>query len=122
MSVLLISIPQEQSSSSGPINQQIATENVHADAIKFSKDENSESIAEKLLLNIVAVEETWMKVSVDELRAKEYILHKGDGLELEANSGFNLIIGNATGVNLTLNGKPVKVEGKDGQILNIQIP
>jgi hypothetical protein len=50
-------------------------------------------------------------------------LKPGDLLELEASSGYNLLIGNAAGVQLTLNGKPVeKFLGKSGQVVTIQIP
>jgi len=131
LSVLLSSIFREQTSLNGQVNQQIAGENIQGDSIKFPKDNTSiqsidnkapENIAQQLLLSIIAIEETWIKVSLDDLRAKEYSLKAGDRLELEATSDFDLIIGNATGVNLTLNGKPVKIEGKSGQIANIQIP
>lgn len=131
LSVLLSSIFREQTSLNGQVNQQIAGKNIQGNSIKFPKDNDSmqginnkasENIAQKLLLSIIAVEETWIKVSIDDLRAKEYSLKAGDRLELEATCDFDLIIANATGVNLTLNGKPVKVEGKSGQIVNIQIP
>ena len=144
VAVLLFSIFREQTSLNDQVNQQIAGENIQENSIKFPEDNDSiqgvdnnpkdndsiqridnkasENIAQKLLLSIIAVEETWIKVSIDDLRAKEYSLKAGDRLELEATSDFNLIIGNATGVNLTLNGKPVKIEGKSGQVVNIQVP
>lgn len=85
--------------------------------------EHSENIPEKLLLKIVAVEDTWMKIIIDGQSTKEYRLKPGDLLELEASSGYNLLIGNAAGVQLTLNGKPVeKFLGKSGQVVTIQIP
>jgi hypothetical protein len=49
-------------------------------------------------------------------------LKQGDRLELEASAGINLLVGNATGVQLILNDKPIKVPGKSGQVVNIQIP
>ena len=131
LSVLLSSIFREQTSLNGQVNQQIAGENIQENSIKFPEDNDSiqcvdnkvpANITQKLLLSIIAVEETWIKVSIDDLRAKEYSLKAGDRLELEATSDFDLIIGNATGVNLALNGNPVKIEGKSGQIANIQIP
>ncbi len=62
-----------------------------------------------------------IKVSIDDLRAKKYSLKAGDRLELEATSGFNLVIGNVTGVNLALNDNHVKIKVKSGQIINVQI-
>jgi hypothetical protein len=41
---------------------------------------------------------------------------------MKATSLFNLLIGNAGGVELKLNGQPVEVFGKSGQVVNIQLP
>ena len=75
-----------------------------------------------LLLSIIAIEATWIKVIIDGRKPKEYSLKSGERLELEAFDGFNLLIGNATGVQLLLNDKPIKVLGKKGQVVNIQLP
>ena len=75
-----------------------------------------------LLLSVIAIETTWIKVIIDGRKPKEYSLKPGDRLELEAFTGFNLLIGNATGVQLILNDKPIEVLGKRGQVVNIQIP
>jgi transcriptional regulator with XRE-family HTH domain len=74
------------------------------------------------LLEINAVEETWLKVIVDRLDTREYLLNPGDSLELTATSGFNLLIGNATGINLKLNHQPVTLDGKDGQVITRKLP
>ena len=75
-----------------------------------------------LLLSIITIEETWIKVIIDGRKPKEYSLKSGERLELEAFDGFNLLIGNATGVQLLLNDKPIKILGKKGQVVNIQLP
>lgn len=75
-----------------------------------------------LLLSIITIETTWIKVIIDGRKPKEYSLTPGDRLELEAFTGFNLLIGNATGLQLILNDKPIEVLGKRGQVVNIQIP
>ena len=75
-----------------------------------------------LLLSIITIETTWIKLIIDGRKPKEYSLEPGDRLELEASSGFNLLVGNATGVQLILNDKPIEVLGKRGQVVNIQIP
>ena len=85
-------------------------------------NEQSVNVSEKLLLKIVTVEDTWMKITVDRQSPREYSLRPGDLLELEASLGYNLLIGNAAGVQLILNGKPVEVSGKRGQVKHIQIP
>ena len=77
---------------------------------------------EKWLLHVAAVEETWLKVIMDEKGSNEYHLNSGDELELEAVTGFNLLIGNAGGLKLTLNDKPVPISGKSGEVVTIELP
>ena len=84
--------------------------------------EKREQTAEKLLLKIVGVDKTWLKIVTDGQSAREYSLKSGDLLELEASSGYNLLIGNAAGVQITLNGKPVKILGKSGKVVSLQLP
>ena len=76
----------------------------------------------KLMLQISALEDTWMKIIVDNQEPKEYNLRSGDQLEEEATRGYNLLIGNAAGLELKLNGKPVKISGKEGEVVNLKIP
>lgn len=77
---------------------------------------------EKLVLHITAIDDTWIKVIVDNKDSKEYSLTSGEKLEMEASTGFNLLIGNAGGLELEFNGKPVKISGKAGEVVNIQFP
>jgi cytoskeleton protein RodZ len=81
-----------------------------------------ERVSEKLLLKIRAIEKTWMKIIIDNQSSREYTLDSGDLLALEASSGYNLLIGNAGGIKLSLNNQPFEVPGKSGQVVNIQIP
>jgi cytoskeleton protein RodZ len=73
-------------------------------------------------LEIVCDEDTWMKIIVDDAPAEEYFLKPGDTLQLTANSNYNLLIGNAGGVSVQLDGKPVPVPGNSGQVVNLQLP
>jgi cytoskeletal protein RodZ len=77
---------------------------------------------EKYLLRIETSEETWMKIIIDDQTPSEYSLYPGDHIELEATTGYNILIGNAGGVKLSLNNKPVEVSGKSGQVINVQLP
>ncbi|MGD8471005.1 MAG: DUF4115 domain-containing protein [Desulfobacterales bacterium] len=76
----------------------------------------------KFVLQITAIDDTWIKVIVDNKDSKEYNLMSGDKMEMEASAGFNLLIGNAGGLKLEFNGKPVKISGKAGEVVNIQLP
>lgn len=62
-----------------------------------SATEPVQQVSEKLLLDVRAVEDTWMKVQVDEQMPKEYSLKPGERLALEAILKIDLLIGNAGG-------------------------
>ena len=78
--------------------------------------------SEKLLLQVTAIEETWLKVIMDEKAPAVYNLKSGDQIELEAITGFSLLIGNAGGLNITLNDKLVSIPGKSGDVVTIELP
>ena len=78
--------------------------------------------AEKLVLRVTAVEDTWLKIIVDEKESPEHTLTSGQKLELEATAGFNLLIGNSAGLKITLNDKPVPLGGKSGEVVTINLP
>ena len=77
---------------------------------------------EKLKLQVIAVEKTWLKVIVDGQNARSYDLKPEDRLELEGTIDFNLMIGNATGLQIFLNDRPVKIFGNSGQVVSLKIP
>jgi len=99
-------------------------------AVKISRTERTSppvppppaAAPEKLLLKIATVEKTWLKVIIDDQKPREYSLNPGDRLELEALSEFNLLIGNAAGVYLNVNGRDFPVAGNKGQVVTIKIP
>jgi cytoskeletal protein RodZ len=74
------------------------------------------------VLTIQAREDGWVKVVADDAHPSEHALKAGDRLRLEAQGGFNLLLGNAGGLTLTLDGKPVAVPGKRGETVNIHLP
>jgi cytoskeletal protein RodZ len=84
--------------------------------------EPEKAISQKLMLRVVALEKTWLKVIIDEQGPREYMLDSGSRIELEARTGYNLLIGNAGGVKITLNDKPVLIHGKSGDVVTIDLP
>jgi cytoskeletal protein RodZ len=76
----------------------------------------------KYILTVSAKEDAWIKVSIDQGTPSEHTLKSGGQINLEAQAGFNLLIGNAGGIRLTLDGKPVQVPGKRGEVVNLHLP
>jgi hypothetical protein len=87
-----------------------------------SPDETNGQAVEPMILIIDALDETWVKVITDGKQPKGYDLKPEDRLQLRGESTFNLLIGNAGAVKLKLDGKPVSVPGKSGQLVTLQIP
>lgn len=102
---------------------EVNAEPVEAPPLRI-REENSASKQppEKWLLRVNTIEETWLKIIIDDLVPMEYSLSPGDRIELEAADGFNLLIGNAGGVELFLNDQPVSVPGKSGEVVNLELP
>ena len=80
------------------------------------------AVHDSYLLNITVSEKTYLKVLIDDQEPMEYTLNPGDRLDLEATRSINMLIGNAGGVQLSLNGKPYPVPGKSGQVVNVVNP
>jgi hypothetical protein len=76
----------------------------------------------KYVLTVSAQEDSWIKVSIDQGTPSEHTLKAGGQIRLEGQNGFNLLIGNAGGIRLNLDGKPVQVPGKRGEVVNLHLP
>jgi cytoskeletal protein RodZ len=87
-----------------------------------SNQDTTELIEAKLNLRIEAIDETWMKVVIDSIDTREYMLKAGEIITLKAEDNYNLLIGNAAGLQMTLNQKPVAIPGKSGQVVTLQLP
>lgn len=73
-------------------------------------------------LVIEAHELTWIRIAEDRNPAYEALLKPGDKIERMASDYFQLVIGNAGGINLTFQGKLLGNLGKPGQIINMRLP
>ena len=74
-------------------------------------------------LVIRAVEATWVRVQTDEGRIAEELLPAGASREWAAERRFLLTIGNAGGVELTLNGKTLPSLGPKGTVIQrLELP
>lgn len=77
---------------------------------------------EKLCLTIDAVAETTINVQIDSRKYTKYRLEPNDEVQLEATRRYNLLISDADGVRLRLNGQPVNVPGEPGRSVNLVLP
>jgi cytoskeleton protein RodZ len=70
-------------------------------------------------LQLKAVEETWVSLQVDDQPEKEMTFKAGEGISIQASNRIRIIIGNAGGLDLILNGKPLDKFGKPGEVLTL---
>lgn len=75
-----------------------------------------------LKLKATVKERTWIRVTIDDKKPKEYILDPGSAPEWGADSIFDLLIGNAGGIDLEYNGKKMQNLGKQGQVIRLKLP
>jgi cytoskeletal protein RodZ len=73
-------------------------------------------------LELESSESTWLKIIIDGGAPKVFKMEPADKLTLTAKAGFSLLIGNAGGLRIMLNGKPVQNPGKSGQVITLQLP
>jgi len=79
------------------------------------------SVQEKkaISLQLKAVEETWLSLLADDQSRKEMILKAGEGITIQASDRILMKLGNAGGLDLVLNGKPLGKFGKSGEVVNL---
>ena len=67
-------------------------------------------------------ESTWLKIFIDNAPAKEYLLRPGSQQEWKAGEGFEILIGNAGGLDLEYDGKKVEPLGGPGKVVRLRLP
>ncbi len=115
-------IVNHQSVENSPASDAVPETHTAEPSTSDAQSKTTPETPNKLELQIKALEETWVKIIVDNQEPKEYNLRAGEQLSEYATVGYNLLIGNASGLELTLNGEPVKISGKEGEVVNIQLP
>lgn len=72
-------------------------------------------------LMITCKERTWISVVIDDIEKKEFMLNAHEMIILNAKDRFDLLIGNAGGVKLILDGKDTEFTGKSGEVKRIKL-
>ena len=76
----------------------------------------------EFVLKAIINERTWIRIFVDNQRPAEYVFRPESRPEWRAKTGFELLIGNAGGINLEFNGKKIENLGKQGQVIRLSLP
>ena len=81
-----------------------------------------ETDGQTLVLKAIVKERTWIRVRIDNEKPKEYILGPESQPQWRAAKVFELLIGNAGGIDLEFNGKKMEDLGKQGQVIRLRLP
>ena len=81
-----------------------------------------EAAAEPMALRVVATEQVWMRIQLDQDTPYEALLKREESLTLKAREKFVIRIGNAGGVELFFNGEPLGNPGKAGEVIDLTLP
>ncbi len=82
----------------------------------------TETDGQALVLKAIVKERTWIRVRIDNENPREYILGPESRPQWRAKKGFELLIGNAGGIDLEFNGKMMEDLGKQGQVIRLSLP
>jgi cytoskeleton protein RodZ len=72
-------------------------------------------------LQFTGVQDCWMSLTSDGNRVFSRVLQPGESPVFDAKERFEMVLGNAGGVTLTINGKPAKPLGAPGSVLKLII-
>ena len=70
-------------------------------------------------LQLKAVEETWVSLQVDDQPEKEMTFKPGEGISIQASNRIRILIGNAGGLELIVDGKALDKFGKSGEVVTL---
>lgn len=65
---------------------------------------------------------TWMRITIDDGSPQEAFYQAGSRHQWRAETRFDLLIGNGGGISLFLNGNPVTLDAKQGQVVKLSLP
>jgi cytoskeletal protein RodZ len=83
--------------------------------------QNTTETSDVKKLMITCQERTWVSVVIDDIEKKEFMLNPQDIIVLNAKAKYDLLIGNAGGVKLVLDGKDLQFTGQSGEVKRIKL-
>ncbi|MBW2307954.1 MAG: helix-turn-helix domain-containing protein [Deltaproteobacteria bacterium] len=92
------------------------------DISEFKEEKVKKGNKPEHVLVLEAKEITWVQREIDDGPPRDVTLHPGDKIVMRARNRISLYIGNAGGVNLTFNGKPINNLGPSGNVVYITLP
>jgi len=76
----------------------------------------------KYHLTIEAREEVWLRIREDNNKSEQLTMKAGNRLERFASASFTIDVGNAGGIDISLQGKSLGSIGKRGEVVHLRLP
>lgn len=86
------------------------------------KREEEKPLLPRFILTANVKSRTWIAICIDDTSVKEYLFQPGQTPRWTAEKGFNILVGNAGGIEFSLNGKEIGNLGAQGQVVRIKLP
>jgi cytoskeleton protein RodZ len=97
-----------------------SSKNIQSPPVK--KTVSPESVAgQKLRLEITAKEPCWIEIDIDGIRSTNKLMEPGETQEFNATDRVRVKLGNAGGVQMKINNKPIKSLGVSGDVVTMNI-
>jgi len=100
--------------------QDVAVTSEEVAVAKEADDEQPPSPRFVLTASVTA--RTWISIAVDNKPAKEYLFQSGERFQWTAEQGFDMLVGNAGGIEVSLNGTPIGDLGPEGKVVRLKLP
>jgi cytoskeleton protein RodZ len=76
----------------------------------------------RFVLTATVIARTWLSIAVDREPVKEYLFQPGETFRWTAEEGFDMLVGNAGGIEFSLNGSPIGDLGPEGKVVRLKLP
>jgi cytoskeleton protein RodZ len=79
-------------------------------------------LSPRFVLTATVTAKTWLSIAVDREPVKEYLFQPGETFRWTAEEGFDMVVGNAGGIEFSLNGSPIGDLGPAGKVVRLKLP
>jgi len=86
------------------------------------QNKQEQPVSPQFTLTANVKKRTWIAIYVDDQPVKEYLFQPGETFTWKADQGFDILVGNAGGIDLILNGKEIGPLGKEGKVVRVKLP
>ncbi|MFW6148020.1 MAG: DUF4115 domain-containing protein, partial [Thermodesulfobacteriota bacterium] len=84
--------------------------------------QEEEPVSPQFTLTAKVTKRTWIAIYVDDQPVKEYLFQPGETFSWQADQGFDILVGNAGGIDLILNGEEIGPLGAEGKVVRVKLP